>query len=87
MARGNHVDSIRVIKKFGLFIVTPESKREVFDYYTDIYITKSGTLIGKWGKKPYEYRDYLMMYGISPDHELIRRTSNYLFFKIPEKEA
>jgi len=80
MARGNHVDSVKVINKFGLFIVTPEDKQQVFDYYKEIYISKSGTLIGKWGTKPYEYRDYLMMYGIPNNAKLIRRTSSYLFF-------
>lgn len=82
MGRGNHVDFVRVIRKFGLFIVTPESSAQVFDYYKEIYLSKKGTLIGKWGTKPYEYKDYLMMYGIPNNAKLIRRTSSYLFFKI-----
>ncbi|MFN4026450.1 MAG: hypothetical protein ACK4IZ_03290 [Flavobacterium sp.] len=78
MARGNHVDGVKVINKFGLFIVTPEFPWQSFKYYDSIYISKNGTLIGKWR----EYKDYLMLYGIPEKAELIRRTSSYLFFKI-----
>lgn len=82
MARGNHVDGVKVIKKFGLFIVTPEFENQSFELYEDIYISQKGTLIGKWGSrfgKP--YKDYLMMYGIEPRAKLIKRNSKYLFFK------
>ncbi|REC40503.1 hypothetical protein [Chryseobacterium sp. 5_R23647] len=82
MARGNHVDGVRIINKFGLFIVTPLFETQSFEPYESIYITKTGTLIGKWGSrfgKP--YKDYLMMYGIAPESKLIRRSSQYLIFK------
>ena len=81
MARGNHVDTLELIEKFGLKIVTPEFEGQTFDYYKEIYITKAGTLIGKWGNKPYEYKDYLA-HKFWSNAILIRRTSKYLFFKI-----
>lgn len=88
MARGNHVDGVRLIKKFGLIILTPEFDGDKFDYYNEIYFSKRGTLIGKWGEKssgawgkPYMYKDYLCM-SLPNGCKLIRRTSGYLFFKI-----
>ena len=82
MSRGKFVDGVEVISKFGLFIVTVEFSHQSFSNYKEIYISKRGTLIGKWGTKPYEYKDYLIHYGIPKGATLLRITSKYLFFKI-----
>ena len=77
MARGNHVDGVKVIERFGFIIVIPEYKEQSFQYYSSIYISKNGMLIGKWS----EYKDYLTK-GMDVKAKLIRRTPSYLFFKI-----
>ena len=77
MARGNHVDGVKIIERFGFIIVVPQFKGQSFKYYSSIYISKNGMLIGKWA----EYKDYLTK-GMNVKAKLIRRTSSYLFFKI-----
>lgn len=76
MARGNHVDGVKIIERFGFTIVVPAYKGQSFQYYDSIYISRNGMLIGKW----YEYKDYLTK-GMDVKAKLIRRTSSYLFFK------
>jgi hypothetical protein len=77
MARGNHVDGVEVIERFGFIIIVPAFKWQSFQYYSSIYISKNGMLIGKWDK----YKDYLTN-GMDVKAKLIRRTPSYLFFKI-----
>ena len=77
MARGNHVDSVIVLKRFGLYIVTPVSPYQSFRSYKTIYLSKKHRVIGKWGSD--SYRDYITV--LPSDALLIRVTDKYLFFK------
>lgn len=82
MPRGYMVDSVKIIKRFNLFIVAIDTKGQSFEYYETIYLSKTNTLIGTWGSrfgKP--YKDYIMHYGVPENAKLIKRTKNYLFFK------
>lgn len=75
MARGNHVDMVIIIERFGLYIVTPASIYQTFKYYDEVYLSKLNRIIGRWGK----YRDYMDC--LPTKAKLIRRTDKYLFFK------
>ena len=79
MARGNIVSSVNVIRKFNFIIVTPTFGFANFSRYKKFHLSKKGTLIGTWGDKPYQYRDYLVM-GMPQNAKLLRRTDMYLFF-------
>ncbi len=81
MARGNHVDGVKVFERFGFVIVVPEYKWQSFQYYSEIYISRNGMLIGKW----YNYKDYLTK-GMDVKAKLIRMTPSYLVFKIYTNE-
>jgi hypothetical protein len=77
MARGNMVDIVDVHKKFGIYIIRPTLKSQSFKPYDYIYVSKAGTLIGRWGKKPYQYRDYISSGWRG--FRVARRTDHYIF--------
>lgn len=89
MARGNMVDSVIGVEKFGLLILTPRISVQTFTPYKSFSISKKGMLMGTWGMeagtlgswptKAYWYKDYLTI-GMQ-GYELIKRTEKYLFFK------
>ena len=79
MARGNHVDSVIVLKRFGLYIVTPVSPYQSFRNYKIIYLSKKHRVIGVWGGVDYSYKDYITV--LPSKAVLIRRTNKYLFFR------
>lgn len=79
MARGHLVDSVTIIRKFNLIIITPTHSYRDFSRYKKFHLSKKGMLIGTWGDKPYEYRDYMLM-DMPKNAKLLRRTDRYLFF-------
>lgn len=76
MARGNHVNGIKITIRFGLIIVKPKYEDETFRNYYKIKLSAKGLLCGYWRK----YRDNLG-YIASKPITLIKRTDKYLFFK------
>lgn len=76
MARGNYVDSIVKVRRFNLVIVYPFFRHQSFKNYDKISVSKKGMIIGYW----LNYRDYLGYIDIGA--KLIRRSNNYLFFKV-----
>jgi hypothetical protein len=76
MARGNHINGIKITERFGLIIVEPKYTDETFRNYDKIKVSAKGLLCGYW----LQYRDHLG-YVSSKRIPLIKRTDKYLFFK------
>ena len=82
MARGNHVDGVKIQKRFGLYIVTPVFNHQSFEYYSDVAVSKKGTLIGYWNV----YRDYLT--NCLPENlVVIRVRRQVIFLKQKQKDG
>lgn len=79
MARGNHVNSVNVIERFGLYIVSTVFPYETFKYYDKIYLSKTHRVIGRWKSMGTYYRDYMIC--LPTNAKLIRRSDNFLYFK------
>lgn len=77
MARGNHVDGITVLYRFGIAICKPKNEHQTFKHYSKIYISNGGTLIGRWNI----YKDYLS--NGWKGYTVIRVTDNYIFLTPP----
>jgi len=75
MARGNMVDCVRFYKKMGFWIIETDYNHQSFLDYSEIYISKSGTLIGKWNV----YKDYIS-FGYA-GCKILKVTKNRVFLK------
>jgi len=90
MARGNKItdSDLIILERFGLLIVKlKDDCRYNWGCYNEIYFSKRGTLIGRWGSSytykgrlnSYSYKDYITRLG--SNSKVLRITDRYLIIR------